>query len=64
MIEKKRYQSGRYMCVTNTGDKHENVFYHIFLHYINNFTMQKRNGVSLILLSEYFRCFFLSSREI
>lgn len=51
-------------CATNMGDKHMNIFYHTFLHYINNFTMQKRNGVSFLLLSEYFRHFFLSSREI
>lgn len=45
------------------GDKHTNMFYHAFPCYVNNCTMQKRNGVSLLLLSEYLQCFFLSSKE-
>lgn len=60
---RKRHQSGRYICATNMGDKHTNIFYHVFLCYINNCTMQKRNGVFLLLLSKYLKCFFLSSRE-
>lgn len=58
-----RHQSGRCICATNMGDKCKNIFYHTFLHYINNFLMQKRNGVSLLLLGECFR-HFLYSREI
>lgn len=61
--DRKRHQSGRCICAMNIGDKCRNIFYHIFLYYINNFLMQKRHGVSLLLLGECFR-HFLYSREI
>lgn len=37
-----------YLC-DQMGDKHTNMFYHAFPCYVNNCTVQKRNGVSLLL---------------